>query len=633
MSSAVPAAPLSVYGQLPGFETAALSPSGERMAIVGELSGERRLVVLEADSTVVLAFPLGDIKIRGIYWAGEQDVLIYKSNTQQLSLIDFTADKVELYSMVVVPLDGRKAWTVFDGNTGIVGGVSGFHGIREKNGKYFGYFGGITLEGSLSLGRQLVSTDPVLYEVSFETAKARKLANRFDGDGYRDWIIGPAGEVAATLDFFNGKGEWAIRNGSGRGIARGVQPTGDVSLVGLGASPDTIVYSVADEEGHIRWMEAPTAGGEGREILEDAAIRDAVFDERTNQLMGYIAEGDLPAYTLFDARRQKVMDATLKAFPGMGVHLEGWNQRFNKLIVRTEGSGDPGTWWTVDLTTGAARDIGVSYTLRAEEVGPVRMFRYTAADGLGISAVLTLPPGVPAEDLPVVVMPHGGPAARDYPEFDWWAQAFASRGYAVLQPNFRGSTGYNMQFLQAGHGEWGRKMQSDLSDGLAALAQEGIVDPARACIVGSSYGGYAALAGVTLQKDIYRCAVSVAGVSDLAEMVETDIRESGSNSTLIRVLRKEVGSGRDLRAVSPLRFADSANAPILLVHGRDDSVVSHAQSASMARALRQAGKPVEFLTLDGEDHWLSRSETRLAMLNRVVAFVEEHNPASPAPAD
>jgi dipeptidyl aminopeptidase/acylaminoacyl peptidase len=226
-------------------------------------------------------------------------------------------------------------------------------------------------------------------------------------------------------------------------------------------------------------------------------------------------------------------------------------------------------------------------------------------------------------------MPHGGPGARDYPGFHWWAQAFASRGYAVLQPNFRGSTGYGAAFARAGDGEWGRKMQSDISDGLAFLVQQGIADPRRACIVGASYGGYTALAGVTLQKNLYRCAVSVAGISDPAEMISTDARESGSNATLIRVLRKEVGSGKDLRAVSPRRFAASADAPILLVHGKDDIVVNYAQSAKMAEKLRDADKPVEFLTLPGQDHWLSKGETRLAMLEAVIAFVQKHNPADP----
>ena len=147
----------------------------------------------------------------------------------------------------------------------------------------------------------------------------------------------------------------------------------------------------------------------------------------------------------------------------------------------------------------------------------VRNLTYLAADGLAISGFLTLPRDLPEKNLPLVVMPHGGPAVQDTQRFDWWAQALADQGYAVLQPNYRGSD-VNFKFIEAGYGEWGRKMQTDLSDGVEYLAKAGIVDPSRVCIVGASYGGYAALAGVTLQSGIYRCAVSVAGLSDLPRM-------------------------------------------------------------------------------------------------------------------
>jgi dipeptidyl aminopeptidase/acylaminoacyl peptidase len=232
----------------------------------------------------------------------------------------------------------------------------------------------------------------------------------------------------------------------------------------------------------------------------------------------------------------------------------------------------------------------------------------------------------------VVVLPHGGPEARDYPVFDWWAQAFVSQGYAVFQPNFRGSHGYGAQFVEAGQGEWGRKMQTDVSDGLAALARQGIVDPKRACIVGASYGGYAALAGVTLQQGLYRCAVADAGVSDPAEMLRYAFRESGGPSSETRYWRSFMGPELELNTISPLHLAAKADAPILLVHGKDDTIVPYDQSVAMDRALLAAGKTVDFVTMPNEDHFLSREATRLQMLKASVAFVEKYNPPDPAPA-
>jgi dipeptidyl aminopeptidase/acylaminoacyl peptidase len=196
----------------------------------------------------------------------------------------------------------------------------------------------------------------------------------------------------------------------------------------------------------------------------------------------------------------------------------------------------------------------------------------------------------------------------------------------VFQPNFRGSTNRDDAFRQAGHGEWGGKMQTDVSDGLAALAKQGIVDPARACIMGGSYGGYAALAGVTVQQGIYRCAVAVAPVADLEVLKNTELRESGRNAMTRRSLRDEFGDRSDLSPVSPRQLAGRADAPILLIHGRDDTVVPFEHSTKMAAALKEAGKPYEMIELREEDHWLSRSATRKQMLEAAMAFVLKHNP-------
>jgi dipeptidyl aminopeptidase/acylaminoacyl peptidase len=306
------------------------------------------------------------------------------------------------------------------------------------------------------------------------------------------------------------------------------------------------------------------------------------------------------------------------------------------MIVFTDGGDDSGTYWFVNIDKGSADPLGKAYpTVTSKDVGPVRMIDYKAADGLDLHGVLTLPPGREARNLPLVVMPHGGPWARDYPKFDYWAQAFASRGYAVFQPNFRSSTGYGQALYEAGYGEWGRKMQTDISDGAAELARQGIVDPKRACIVGWSYGGYAAQAGVTVQHRLYRCAVSMAGVSDLAKQLKYTEDEAGIDSPAARTWSLFLGVKSDwgvLRDISPAMLASRADAPILLIHGNDDTVVPIAQSDEMEKALQAAGKPVERVTLKGADHWLLEQDTRVAMLKASVAFVQKYNPADSAPS-
>jgi dipeptidyl aminopeptidase/acylaminoacyl peptidase len=632
--SASPAAaappPLSVYGNLPGFERAALSPSGNRVALIGVVDGARRLLVVDQDNKALLASAVGDQKVTSIDWAGEDKVLVRIHATVDLG-IGFTTQKAELSSMLVVPVGAQKPWVVFDGNNYVTGGVFRYKGVREREGRWFGYFGTITLEaggaGGVTLEPVMNSTDPELYEVDLETRKANRVAKRGELESSRDWLVGAAGDVVALRDFYSWNGNWRITDRNAKTLASGTNPQGGIRLVSLGRIPGTIIYADEDEgTGEEHWYELSLAGGNAVELLADEPVLAIHTDPRSRQLIGFVRDVDAPSDEFFDPRRNKIMAATRRAFPGLNVRLVDWSDSFERLLVSTDGVGDPGTWWLVDIKTGKATDLGSSYPIKSSEVGPMRMFRYKAADGLDVEGVLTLPPGREAKKLPVVVLPHGGPADRDYPGFDWLAQAFASRGYAVFQPNFRGSTGYGAAFQKAGDGEWGRKMQTDISDGLAELVRQGIVDGSRACIMGWSYGGYAALAGVTLQQGIYRCAVSMAGVSDVERLSSTWMKESNRDQTTRRWIAQALGKGRDLRSVSPIRFVDRVAAPVLLIHGTNDTVVLPEQSSSMANALREAGKEAELLTLDKADHGLLEGEARLAMLEAAYKFIERHNP-------
>ncbi|EGF90920.1 prolyl oligopeptidase family protein [Asticcacaulis biprosthecium C19] len=227
-----------------------------------------------------------------------------------------------------------------------------------------------------------------------------------------------------------------------------------------------------------------------------------------------------------------------------------------------------------------------------------------------------------------MVLPHGGPESRDNIDFDWQTQCLASRGYAVLQPNFRGSSGYGEVFVEKGFGEWGRKLQTDLSDGVRWLAAQGTIDPKRVAILGASYGGYAALAGATLDPDIYRCAVSIAGVSDLKSMTGFELDNSaGKQTRRVRYWKQFMGDAKTFDAVPPARQADKAYCPILLIHGTDDTIVPIDQSKRMEKALKAAGKPVEFITYKGQDHWETVGSHRIGMMTSALAFLEKHNPA------
>jgi dienelactone hydrolase len=540
----------------------------------------------------------------------------------------YTAAKTEVSLGTVLPLaEGAEGYGLFAGQRTIFDGVLGYHGQRNTAEGWKGFFGGA--EFSSTSGNQ-PTLQPSLFAVDMAKNQAQRIARRAGPGKYADWMLAADGTLAATLTMDVTNGDWVIDGPRGNAIARGKAPELDAGLMSLGADGTTVIYQEIDPETHkVRNFEVPLDGSSTPvEFLPGVAVDRYFIDQTNGRVLGYRESGGNWDYHFFAPEHQSAVRRIRRAFPQSDMRLVDWTPDFNRALVRVSGDGDSGTWYLVDIAQRAAHAIGIERReIAPEQVGPVSTVAYKAGDGLDLNGILTLPPGREAKGLPVVVLPHGGPHSHDVEQFDWWAQAFASRGYAVFQPNFRGSTNKDEAFERAGYGEWGKKMQTDISDGLAELVKQGIADPKRACIVGASYGGYAALAGVTLQQGLYRCAVSVAGIGDVSRMFRVENSQSGNWSFFKRSLLEELGPRSGFDAISPRRLAAQADAPILLIHGRDDVVVPFEQSTMMADALKDAGKPHRLVELRDEDHWLSRPATRLQMLEEAVAFVQQHNPA------
>jgi dipeptidyl aminopeptidase/acylaminoacyl peptidase len=630
--------PVEAYGKLPGIEEVQISPSGTRYAFVATVGETRRLYVATTDGKALKVAEVGTTKVRGLTWAGDNHVLVELSATVTLGP-QFTTWRAELISMAVMNVDTGNVMYVFARHGDkVVNAIFGYYGTAQVDGHWYGWFGGRSCDSDRT-GCYGIHNYEDLYRVDLDTGSLVIAARGHDdSDG---WLVSPAGEVVAR-SFYNEKnGGWRILNGKegDQVLAAGQNDFGGAGTLNFGRSTDALLVhaptgATDENRGSYSFRELSIGSGATPAGVDTSGMVTPIIDPTTHLWIGETLRNDEREKTFFAPTLQARWKGTKKAFPNNIVHLESWSTDFNKLIVLTEGGDDSGTYWLVDIQKHSADPIGSQYPdVKSADVGPVSMVDYRAADGLALHGVLTLPPGRPAKGLPLVVLPHGGPEARDYPGFDWWAQAYASRGYAVFQPNFRGSSGYGAQFRNAGLGEWGRKMQTDISDGVAELAKKGIVDPKRACIVGGSYGGYAALAGVTVQQGLYRCAVAVAGVADLADMLIAEHkRVAAPTSSGVRYWKAFMGADNSsdsrLAAISPAALAEKADAPILLIHGRDDTVVPIAQSKTMESALKRAGKPVEFVEMKNEDHWLSREATRIEMLKAAVAFVEKYNPSN-----
>lgn len=353
----------------------------------------------------------------------------------------------------------------------------------------------------------------------------------------------------------------------------------------------------------------------------------ALRDEWTGRVVGYEVDEDMSTYTYFDPGREALQRGLEQAFRGLSVHAVSSDLSDDRVIVETVGPKTPESYYLYDRTTRHAMAIAASYPdLKEGDLGDVKPYGYSARDGLHIPAYLTLPPGRDPHKLPFVVMPHGGPDERDDMSFDFMSQFLANRGYAVLRPEFRGSWGYGRAFTEAGFHQWGLKMQDDISDGVKKAVADGIADPKRVCIFGTGiYGGYAALAGATLSPDLYNCAISFEGVSNLEDMLGYFKKEFGIDFTngsywVVRIGDSFKDADR-LNATSPVLHADRVKAPVLLLHCELDITVPISQSEMMAAALQKAGKKVEFVRIPGDDHYMTLESTRLRVLQEVEKFL------------
>lgn len=614
------AAPLEAYGGLPSIEQAALSPDGQKLAVIWTNGEDRRIAIRDLTDGKTGVIAVGAAKLRSIQWAGSKHLLIGKSNT---ATIPFVIGPRREYLLVFdYSLERATLRPLMRDVEGSLNVALGLPTVRESGGKTR-----VFLEGVKFVNNQ---GQDALFEANLETGKTRLVDQGFADT--REWLIGPDGDPLAEAEYDSRRGRWKlkVKQGSGWHEVKSLEALYEMpSLEGLGRDGASILLSEPQGDKLALREISPTTPVWTEPFMSTADSRP-IYDPARHNLIGFHSlRGDEEVYEFLDADAGAAWGKIQRAYKGKSVRLESWSADRSRAVVKVDSPTEGPSYAFIDFKARRADPIGALYQgLTPADIAPVTPIKFKARDGLDLSGYLTVPTGRPTKGLPLVVLPHGGPAARDEPGFDWWAQALASRGYAVLQVNFRGSDGFGAAFLKAGFGQWGRKMQTDLSDGVADLARQGIIDPKRVCIVGASYGGYAALAGAAFDPGIYRCAASVAGPADLRRFVSWSKLNRGAAAQRYWTRFMGADDPKDpvLQTLSPALNVEKITVPVLLVHGRDDTVVPLEQSTIMADALKAAGKPVELVVMVGEDHWLSQGATRLQMLGAVVTFLEKNNP-------
>lgn len=485
-----------------------------------------------------------------------------------------------------------------------------------------------------------------LYRANVDTGKTQEIENgTWDTSA---WYLDGEGTPVLRVDAFpNGSGYKVLRRAPGtrnwvQVIA--VKEGGNINLPdfipGLAGPGRGQVYVVARPGGAERaavYLYNAATGELGEPIFSHPSVdAEHGFVDASGSLLVACAESRRLQCTGVSPSEQAQLQSLQQHFGAdRDVSIVAASANGQKWVVLTHAPSDPGVYSVFDRASGKIVTIGgVQREFRGVRLAPTEIVTYRARDGTELFGYLTRFPG--AGPQPAVLLPHGGPEARDTYNYDPLVQLLATRGYAVFQPQFRGSAGFGRAFANAGRKQWGLRMQDDLTDGARHLVSSGVAAPGRMCIVGASYGGYAALVGAALTPDLYRCVVSIAGISDLIAMMDRERIASGRGSMEYDYWLDVIGDpNRDreqLTAASPRRAASRIAAPVLLIHGDRDGVVPIEQTEYMRDALRDAGKAATFLKFEKEGHnfYSWRVENRQKLYTEIERFLATHLPV-PAP--
>lgn len=629
--AALAAPPVDHFTRYPDYEQVRISPAGKYLAVTTKKDDYEYLTVIElARNKVVHHTHFGKHwDVADFLWATDERLLVQPA-ARIPGRTDFMFQTGEIYALNA---DGSDASVLF-------GLGAGRGRMSEKAGRARSKRAAANILHLLPADPRHVLIGTVAFGSGREPGRAYRLNihtgqlglaatgrhpfSQFvaDRDGEVRFDIGATNDNVTEVRYRPSGGEFAL-------VSRGRVHEG--TLVPLADAGEGWFYATDNTETAtgrlIRWH--PETGR--KEVLFHAPrvdIDQPIFDAgRELVAVGYTRHYPDYHYVLPQHPLARTHRRIRQAFPQEDVHFTSVTGDGAKGVAVVYGDRFPATFYLADFETDRLVELFQSRPwLAKEHLHPMQPIELTARDGLTVSGYLTTPSGWTEENLlPLIVTVHGGPhGVRDYWGFDSEAQLFASRGYAVLQVNYRGSGGYGKDFLHAGYGRWGREMQDDVTDATRWAVATGIADGGRLCIYGGSYGGYAALTGAFREPDLYRCAVGYVGVYDLPMMfTKGDIpgRRSGIN-----YLKEAVGEDiEELRARSPVFNAHRIKAAVMLVHGGRDERVPIEQARKLRRALKAAGNPVEVWHVeDMEGHGFGNENNRRQMYTAMLDFYDKH---------
>ncbi len=633
-----------VFGALPDVVEVAVSPDGSTLAMLHNVNGESAVFFVDIDNPEGApgGIRVGGANTREIQWVDNDHLLVLASISDRVRT-NKGLEAMEFFRWLSVSKSRQEAVQLFGNSRNFFIGSAGTLMSTLPGDPEHALFArsapppaeraapgsvGVDLNSSIYYS---------LMKANLDTGRVEHFAE--GNDRTQDWIVDSDGSVAARIDYNRTRNNRDIYVPDGNSyrlahtfeVERGIGAA--LSITALARAPN-IFLATGSKGGETRKLfEFNVDTGEYGPTLFSNPKHDlngVSYNQSTARVTAAWYTDDMPRKHNFDEADNKLQQQIAAAIPGAAPVIVSKSDDGTRFVLELSYANHPRQFFLFDKRTNRLDHVGSAYNaLDGNLFAAKEPFEYTASDGQRIPGYLTVPKkyatGAVTTPGPLIVHPHGGPESRSDQSYDYWSFFYAANGYYVYEPNFRGSEGYGYDFRDAGFGEWGRRMQDDISEGVRALIASGKVDPNRICIVGASYGGYAALAGATLTPDLYACSVSVNGVTDLNRMLEEEGRSSDLSEDYWKVRIGDRKNSRDqIAAVSPVNLAQNVKAPVLLIHSIDDAVVPIRQSLEMRNALRNAGKTVEYIELKGEDHWMSTGESRTEMLKGSFEFIEQH---------
>ncbi len=618
------------FGQADTVWSAQISPSGGHLMTGCGPMGERAVCVFDlktASQPQLLPTPDG-ARLSRFYWASDRyaivDVSIIRTARFSEGMADVVYDRALAYDVV----DGSFAplMSNYDALRNTTGVVSLLIDDPEK----------VRMATLVSSDGDYVYTP---FEVNLETGRARR---RNRERGVLSISYNARGDELARVLYDRGYSDFEIVAANGRTVYE--DKNADIPpmrIRGLAAVGDDLIVSADSEDVSGLMRLAPETGEISNVDFNGEPLGRVtpILDQYTGRITGFNHTGHLPRQEYFDEELSGVQEALHDALASESgsVLITSYSQDREAMTIAVLERGRPTHYYLFERSSASVSPIGTAADqLAATPLGTVEPVTYPASDGMNIPAYLTLPPGKTMADGPfsLVVMPHGGPEARDIAGFDWWAQAYSAAGYAVLQPNFRGSAGYGAAFRNAGYGEFGARMIDDVIDGARFLQSQGVAKRGPFCVAGASYGGYAALMSGVRASEQVGCVISVNGVTDPISLMGDAARFGGGSDALgVRYWQRYMGdrfADRDAHAaITPLRniTAFGPETPVLMIHGDEDMVVNVDQARGFQRLADNASW-LRYVEIESEDHFLRSAKARQVVLTESLAFLRRYNPAT-----